>query len=103
MNDVSPDTLMRQASMTAHDYLIYAIENVEKEGIPKEQQGVVIAACIIAASIDYTGSLMAVQLQNGLEGISGALVDQLYNMTGAITLVAEAIDASQAEGMSNGS
>lgn len=75
-------TLLRQASMTADDYLMNAIEGVEKrlgEGAAKKYPQIV-AAYMQAAATDFHGSVLAQQVRRGLDGIANAI-----NETGTST------------------
>lgn len=65
--------LMRQASMTAHDYLLRAVEDVQRiVGKPDPQ---IIAALVIAASVDMAGAVVAQQVRAGLDAVADALRD----------------------------
>lgn len=70
-------TLMRQASMTADDYLSNAIADVEKrlgEGAAKKYPQIV-AAYMQAAATDLHGSTLAQQMRLGLDGIAEAITN----------------------------
>jgi hypothetical protein len=77
MNDISAsfETLLRRAHMTAEDYLIYAISDIEKhlgEGAA-EKYPQIVAAYMQTAAIDYTGAILAQQVRLGLDAIAGAI------------------------------
>jgi hypothetical protein len=70
-----PGTLMRQASMTAHDYLIAAVENIDKmfgKGYAKEHPELT-GAFIQAASLDFVGASLAKSIGEAIEGLADAV------------------------------
>lgn len=61
MIDASYDTLMRQASMTACDYMIHAVEDIDRifgEGYAAKNPELV-AAYINTAAIDFASNVIS--------------------------------------------
>jgi hypothetical protein len=70
--ELSGDGLMRQASMTADEYLWRAIEDIDKrlgKGYAKAHPEL-IAAYMQAASTDCAGAIIAQQVRAGLDRIA---------------------------------
>jgi hypothetical protein len=71
----SGDTLMRQAMMTAADYLADAVRSIDAEfgaGYAK-QNPALVAAYMQTAAADYAATVTAQQIRAGLEHIGAAL------------------------------
>jgi hypothetical protein len=69
------ETLMRQAWMTADEYLGRAVECIDShlgEGYAK-QHPEVIAAFIQTAATDMAGATIGKTIQDGLEALAGAV------------------------------
>jgi len=84
----SPNTLLRQASMTAHDYMLEAKNNIDScfsPGYAKAHPNLV-AGFMIAASLDMVGCTIAKEITEGLEALAGEV-----NRSG-LDQIAEAID-----------
>jgi len=63
-----PETLMRQAAMTAHTYYLTAVRDLPDDVAPE-----IIAAYMQAASQDMAGSIIAKILEEKLSTISESL------------------------------
>lgn len=76
---VTPETLLRQASETADEYLARAIENTEKRMGPgaSKKYPEIVAAMIQAASHDFVGAVIASEIGGRLQ-VGGPLL-QLQN------------------------
>jgi hypothetical protein len=64
-----PELLFRQAPMTAHDYMVHGVHDIDEifgKGFAK-QHPELLAAYMQTASIDYGASLIASKIE-GLEG-----------------------------------
>jgi len=98
----SAETLMKQGSMTAHDYLyegIHCIDGMLGEGYAKKNP-VLLAGFIQAASLDCSAATIAAQIRAGLEDSGPDYLSQmgqtlsLDNIASALKEVAEAIHES---------
>ena len=67
--DINGDTIMRQAMLSAHDYLMHAIDDVPKGAGHTE----LVAAYVVASAIDYGATTIAQQIRAGLDGIADAI------------------------------
>lgn len=68
-------TLMRQASMTAHEYLVEAVKHIDNEmgkGYSKEHPELV-AAFMAAAASDFRTAILAQAVQDGTEALVEAI------------------------------
>ena len=75
MNDVTADTLMRQAPTTVDFYLKEAIASIDDrlgEGSAKKHPEL-LAAFIKASAMDFSYALISLQLENKLEEIAEAI------------------------------
>jgi hypothetical protein len=71
----SPETLLRQASMTAHDYFVAAIKTIDDQlgsGYAKEHPEL-IAAFMRTASSDFSTSIILAQMQDFVSSICSAI------------------------------
>jgi hypothetical protein len=71
-------TLMRQASMTAREYLEQAIERIDRmlgEGFAKKHPEL-IGAFMQAAAVDLGSAIIAKTLQDGLERLADMLSER---------------------------
>ena len=69
---VDPETLMRQATMTAHDYMLAAVTDIDKllgKGYAKKHPEL-IAAFMRTATTDYGASMIARAIEIAAEAIS---------------------------------
>jgi hypothetical protein len=80
--ELSGDGIMRQAKMTAHDYLLAGIADVEelfKPGVydrpVTEAHPELVAAYAQIAAIDAGAAIIAQQVRAGLEAIAEAIVE----------------------------
>jgi hypothetical protein len=73
--EISSDTMMRQAKMTAHDYMLAAksdIDDIWGEGYAK-QHPELVGAYIQTAAMDFGANIIAQQVRAGLEEIAEAV------------------------------
>lgn len=72
---LSGDDLMRQAKMTAHDFLLAAVHDVDEIfglGISREHPELV-AAYVQAAAMDFGAASIARHIRAGLDAIAGQI------------------------------
>ncbi len=72
------DTLMRQAQMTAHDYMLSAkrdIDEISSDGYAAEHRELV-AAYIQTAAMDLGCAIIAVAIQNGADRLARAIAPE---------------------------
>ncbi len=69
---LSGDEMMNQAKWTVHDYLISAIENIDKELGPgsAKKHPELIGAYIQSCALDYGATLISQQIRLGLNYIA---------------------------------
>jgi hypothetical protein len=76
--ELSADDLMRQAKMTAHDYLLAAINDIDEtlgQGTARKHPEL-IAAYIQTAAMDFAGGIIAQQIRAGLDHIAEVLEER---------------------------
>jgi hypothetical protein len=72
--EIGFDALMRQATMTAHDYMRDSVENIDKlfgEGYAKKHPELVVGYMRTAAA-DLGAAILAQQVRAGLDAIAEA-------------------------------
>jgi hypothetical protein len=93
----TPDTLMRQAHMTAHDYMMYAKADIDElfgAGYAAQHTDLVAAYMTTAAADFHTAisaqaiSAAAAKIEQSIDFIPMAIEDGLVSMTS----ISEAID-----------
>lgn len=73
--ELDGDGLMRQAKMTAHDYMSVAITDINEmfgKGAAKKHPELV-AALMKTAALDFGASIIAQQIRSGLDAIAQAI------------------------------
>jgi hypothetical protein len=73
--EISGDTVMRQAHMTAHDFLLHAKADVEAvlgKGAT-EKHSEIVAAYLQTGAIDGGATIIARQIRAGLDAIAEAI------------------------------
>ena len=72
---ITGDTIMRQAHMTAHDYLMHALSDIDelmgKGAAEKYPQ--IVAAYLNAAATDCGATIIAQQVRLGLDAIAESI------------------------------
>jgi hypothetical protein len=68
---------MRQAHMTAHDYLLHAISDIDSAlGLGEARKHPeLIAAYMQAAALDFGAAIIAQQIRAGLQDIADGITD----------------------------
>jgi hypothetical protein len=87
---------MRQAHMTAHDYMTHAIEDIDSmlgKGYAKDHPEL-IAAYMQTAATDFGAACVAKEIRQGLDEIAASIdadkiADSLKDVAGAIQSAAE--------------
>ena len=77
--ELNGDGMLRQAKMTAHDYMLAALDDIDEifgRGTAKKHPELV-AAYIQTASIDLAGAIIAQQIRAGLDHIAEEIRDGL--------------------------
>lgn len=88
---ISADTMLRQAKMTAHDYMLAAktdIDEIWGDGYAA-QHPELVAAYMQTAAMDFGAGIIAQQIRAGLEEIATQISDQLSK---AASEISDAID-----------
>jgi len=99
----SHEDLLRQASLTAIDYMVHAYDYMDKNSFAEKDKVQLASSFMIAAAIDMAGATIAKQLRAGLEDLGNALenlaeagkdirVNGLDGLTGTIQNIAKMID-----------
>lgn len=83
---ISPETSMRQAGMTAHDYMLVAVKDIDRifgEGYAK-QHPELVGAFIQTCALDYLASRLESQLEYLVDniGVVSSSLDRIGNAVG---------------------
>lgn len=84
---IDGDTMLRQAKMTAHDYLLSAVHDIDEvlgTGTARKHPEL-IAAYLQTAAIDCGATIIAQQVRAGLEDIADATSNGLQNIADALS------------------
>lgn len=84
--------LMRQACWTVKDYARSALEFVREQGVPKDQQGVIVAAMIQAAAKDFHSSALAIAIQELTGAVENTFGNLGSDVRGGLDNISDSID-----------